>query len=241
MNRKSNGLIALLVCAGLAYLLLYLGLLPGVLQVVLGLLVVCVLPGYLFSEAFFPTLGNVQRLTLTLGFSFVLVILTGFLLHVLGLGLAREMWVAVSFYGLILALGVLALFRASRQTDSSDDLQPLIMPRLHEPLLVLIAVGVAVTALSLASGASQRQRTPITQLWITPQGDSVTIGLASNEDKTFRLEVKRDGEELFNELVATPDATSKTINLKVPESYHLLGATLYLPGSDIPYRRVMLW
>lgn len=243
MNRKSNALIAVLVFAGLAYLLLYLGVLPSLFQAVLGVLVVCVLPGYLLSEIFFPYLKNTKRLALSLGLSFVLVILIGFSLHLFGFGLVREMWTAVSFYGVVLALGILALFRVTQQPRLFREAATWPMPKLHEPFLVLVAVGIAVAALSVATGANQRQHTPVTQLWVLPQKSSnaVQIGVLSNERETFRLEITGDGEELFDELVVIVDEQPKVIPLALNQTYEKLEATLYQPGSTTPYRHVVLW
>jgi hypothetical protein len=237
MNRKSSRLAVGLVGVGVAYLLHYLGLLPAPLQIVLGIVAVGVLPGYLFTEIFAPNLGSTHRLTLSLGLSAVFIILAGFFLHLTGFGLVNEMWLALSFYSTVI-LGILAVVRASQhQTEPG----PLFTPKLHEPLLVVVAVGLAVAALSVASGSSQQQRTPITQLWMLPNETSVEIGVVSNDRETFRLSVTGDGKELFNELVVTPDARANVTTLELPKTYDRLEATLYIPGSDTPYRRVVLW
>jgi hypothetical protein len=242
MNRKSNGLISVLILAGLGYLLLYLGVLPASVQVVLGVLVVCVLPGYLLSEIFFPLLKTTERLALSLGLSLVLVMLTGFALHMFGFGLVRDMWTAISFYGLVMALGIVALFR-STQHSLAEERRSLSLPKLHEPFLVLVAVGIAVAAVSIATGASQRQSTPVTQLWILPQSsaNTVQVGVLSNERETFRLEITGDDEKLFDDLVVTLNGQAKVLPLTLTQPYAKLEATLYLPGSAVPYRRVVLW
>lgn len=247
MNRKSKGLSCILVLTGLAYLLHYLGLLPAVLQMTLGVVVVGILPGYLLSEIFFPYLKNSQRLALSLGLSLVVMILFGFGLHLASFGLVKEMWLAVSFYS-SLVLGIFALFRTTQQEDILADARPLPMPKLHEPLLVLMAAGIAVAALSVANSSGHRQSTPITQLWVLPQGSSETlantplqVGVVSNELHTFRLVIEGDGEELLNELVVTLNGQAKVIPFVPQSTYAMLSATLYLPGSDIPYRRVVLW
>jgi hypothetical protein len=246
VNRKSKSLITVLVVTALAYLLLYLGVLPSVLQIMLGVFVVSVLPGYLLSEIFFPYLRNTQRLTLSLGFSMAVMILFGFGFHLAGFGLVKEMWLAVSFYT-VLVLGIFALFRTTQQEDILADAKPVPMPKLHEPLLVLVAVGIALVAVSVASGSSQRQNTPITQLWVLPRpsdpGSSKTlqVGVVSNEIDTFRLVITGDGKELLNQRIVTPDSRAQVIPFVPKASYRVLSATLYLPGSDIPYRRVVLW
>jgi uncharacterized membrane protein len=251
VNRKSKALITALVITGLAYLLLYLGVLPSLLQMLLGVFVVIMLPGYLLSEIFFPFLRNTQRLTLSLGLSMVLVILFGFGLHLAGFGLVKEMWLAVSFYT-VLVLGIVALFRTTQQEDILADARPVPMPKLHEPLLVLVAVCIAGVALSMSSGSSQRQNTPITQLWMLPRSsdtasndtvssDTVQVGVVSNEIETFRLVIMGDGKELLNQRIVTPDSQAQVIPFVPKASYRVLSATLYLPGSDIPYRRVVLW
>jgi hypothetical protein len=240
MNYKSNALLVVLLAVGLAYLALYLDVLPAALQVCLGALVVLFLPGYLLSEVFFPYLRGVQRLTLSLGFSSVFVLLLGFGLHLSGFGLVQEMWLAGAFYSTLI-LGILALFRVARQGDR-EGLGPLQVPRLHEPLLVVVALGIAVAAVAVASDTSRRQDTPITQLWILPKTSSTAeLGFVSSEITTFRLEVTGDGEELISELVVTADAQAKVIPLELSKTYDRLEATLYLPSSTTPYRRVLLW
>ncbi len=251
MNCKSNTLMVVLLLVALGYLALYAGVLPSLLHIVLGVLVVAVLPGYLLSEIFFPYLKNTQRLTLSLGLSFVFVILLGFGLHLAGFGLVREMWLAGSFYS-SLVLGIFALIRTT-QHDSLEDAKPLAMPKLHEPFLLLVAAGIMVAAVAMASGSSQRERAPITQLWILPQGhstqgqsNSVEVGVVSNDLTTFRLEITGDGETLFDELVVIQAAKAKVIPLELQENFGLenysrLEATLYKTDSSIPYRRVVLW
>jgi hypothetical protein len=238
VNRKSSRLVTGLLLVCIAYLLHYLGWLPAPLQILLGIVVVGVLPGYLFTEIFAPNIGSTHRLTLSLGLSAVFIILAGFFLHLTGFGLVKEMWLALSFYSVVI-LGILALVRASQHHAEP---RPVLTPKLHEPLLVLVAVGIAVAALSIAVGSSQRQRTPITQLWLLPsETGSVQVGVVSNDIETFRLEVTGDGQELFDDLVVTPDARATVIPLELSQNYGRLEATLYIPGSDVPYRRVVLW
>jgi hypothetical protein len=241
MNRKSSLLVLLLILAGLVYLALYLGVLPSALQVVLGVLVVAVLPGYLLTEIFFPFLKSTQRITLSLGLSMVFVILLGFVLHLAGFGLLRDMWLAVSFYSVIVILGFAALFRLSQR--EVEDTKPLYLPKLHEPFLLFVAVGISVAAVAMASDSSHQQKTPITQLWMLPQESSntVQIGVVSNHMPTFRLELIGDGEKLLDELVVILNAKANVTELELDEAYKQLEATLYKPDSTVPYRRVVLW
>ncbi len=240
MNRKSSSLILLLIAVNLAYFALYLGVLPALLQLGLGVLIVAFLPGYFISELLFPYLKNSQRLTLSLGFSLVFVILLGFGLHLAGFGLVKDMWLAVSFYSTVI-LGIAVLFRVSRQS-SREDSRPFYLPKLHEPLFLLVALGIAGAAVAMASNLVERQDTPITQLWVLPQtSGTLDVGVVSNEIDTFRLEITGDGEELFNELVVTANAKAKVIPLELTENYDRLEATLYKTDSSTPYRRVVLW
>lgn len=197
MSRNAD----LLIVAGLALLTLSLALLGldnGALQVMLGLLLVLVLPGYAVSAAAFPDprLGRVDRGLFVVGFSIGIAILSGFVLNWLSWGLQRSTWAAL-LAAITLGGCVVALVRRPAR--------PVILSRpplglsLGQALLFSLAGLTVVGSILVARGeAAQRPAPDVVQLWIVP-GDtagSVRVGVITRGpvDEHYRLVLQRDGQ-----------------------------------------------
>ena len=96
MSRKSFDLALVCALALAALILALLGTSSPMLQLLLGLPLVLVLPGYALTAALFPhgALGGADRALFTLGLSLCAAILCGFVLNRTPWGLRPESWAA---------------------------------------------------------------------------------------------------------------------------------------------------
>src|SRR3989442_14452354 len=84
----------------------------SVVGIILALPLVLLLPGYTLTEALFPKrpFGAAQRLTLSLGLSLAITILSGFVLNLLPQGLGPLSW--AGFLGLLIgSFSLVAVYR----------------------------------------------------------------------------------------------------------------------------------
>jgi hypothetical protein len=196
MNHRKLLLLALLVCvvAGVVLALAYAGM--SFLRVGLGLALVFVLPGYLFSAALFPkgTIDSVERLLFSLGISVSIIILGGLILNATPWGLQLGSWLVLL---LIITVGSSLVVFARQQ----HRLPALAMPAVRLSASQMILFGAA-TIMVLAAINVARTPTPAqgtegyTQLWMLPNGasgqGSIQFGI-----KSFELTLVRYKLQLF--------------------------------------------
>jgi hypothetical protein len=234
MNRKSLdlGLICLFALLSMTVTLLQIEHMP--LQLLLGLPLVLILPGYALTAALFPKRmpAWADCLVFTLGLSMGSTILSGFVLNWLPWGVrpdARAVMLAfITLGGSMIAfagryLTALALPLHASATDSvaeEQDSAPAALPHgaaigqnLGSLLLFGLALMIIVGAVVLARNeARQHPPADVIQLWMLPaeptEPDSVRLGVNSfgAAAGTFRLQLQRDGYILreWVPLVITP-------------------------------------
>jgi uncharacterized membrane protein len=235
-----------------------------VLTTLAGALLAMVLPGLALSRALFPGagMGRAERVALTIGLQLALVVLCGFLLHLLRPGLSVASWGALLSDITLLACGV-AWIR-SRRVDGTSPIasngavrSPGWLAGLaNAPTAqvgMLVGAGlVAVLALVVARVGVEAQPQPAwTALAITAGegGRAVEVGITNAEGRpeTYRLVATIDGELLatIDGLALADDASlARTIALP-PGGAFLREVDVGLWRSDDPqdggpYRRVRL-
>jgi uncharacterized membrane protein len=224
-------------------------------QIVLGLLLVLVLPGFAFTAALFPrrapTLRSTERVVFTFGLSLAITALSGFLLNWTSTGLRAESWYVV-LSGVTLVGWIGALLR-----DKSLFEVVLSKPRIGRSFVqallpVAVAAGLIIISLGLARAGALRQRiTDFTQLWmlpqIEPQGTVVRLGIRNLElgDSTYtvRLSVGSRVIRQWTEIKLIPEQIWETsILLPTDIDGNAAEALLFRDGNmQSPYRKVMLW
>lgn len=209
------------------------------------------LPGYALAKFLLPTqtLGFVERLTLSLGLSLAISVLTGLLLNISPWGLQVESWTYL-LGGMTICLTVAANIRSKRVLINPT--WPLRI-NVRTGLLFALTGLVVVAAIAIASLGAIRQRTPgFTQLWILPIDDAaankVVLGIRNYEGTVVSYQLKLMAGEAFLMEFPTIEIESggkwETV-VNVPPEYEgaqAVEAELYrLDDPETIYRRVILW
>lgn len=215
------------------------------LRVVLVSPMVLLLPGYAITAiAFFPrTLPASERLVYTVALSLAATAFTGVAVQLV-LGLDRVVW-AIFLSLAVLGTASAALARREREGILWGPPQGPLAVYLKPAAPVLIAAGLAILSISIASHGAQKEREDIhfTQLWALPQGNGkVAIGVANDEGATasYRLRVLSDGTTLVKRKLRVPSGGSRTLVISTPpiSAEHPLRVVLARNGEI--YRRVQL-
>lgn len=255
MNTLRNNSVLWLVLGGCgAALLIWLATGSAVVQVVLGLALVLILPGYVLTEALFmhQQLSSAERLFLVTGASLAIAILGTLGLQQFGWELRLNSWLGLFIsVTLIGAAGVWAL----RQQGDSTALTPapvrLGFHVTHIALLALAGVLTSVAFTTAHSAAPAERFQGYTILWLTPQEvgapNRFQLGVTSKElgATQYKLQIKAD-DQLAQEWPLLELAPNQewlaSIELSPEQrAQHTLEATLYrLDQPATPYRRVVL-
>jgi len=222
-----------------------LGLTNPVTGLLIGLPLVLIVPGYALMSTFAgPSLGVIERLVFTVGFSLTLTILGGLALNLTPWGLQTVTW-AVFLGGATLVFAFFAQWRRLRQTELGPvSLNPGL--KLKEIGLFAIALVVVVGAIVLARWGDQDLNANFTQLSLTPAqtaSGSVQLQVVSTEQTTLKYRLQLlNGNQVVKEwpsIELAPAQTWQEVVQATPSSGNKLQAVLYrLDNPNTVYRRV---
>lgn len=163
----------------------------GVIGIILALPLVLFLPGYTLTEALFykRPLGVSQRLTLSLGLSLAITILSGFALNLLPQGLNSLSW--TGFLGLLVGIFALVAGYRRRILTLSNEQPFLLSLTIRDGILFGLATLVTVLAVVYSSlGAAYQPYKTFTQFWLQPTaqaGKSCALRLGVHSFETARI------------------------------------------------------
>lgn len=253
MNYLRGNSLGWLVLGGVGVaLLLWLMTTVAALQVIVGLLVVLVLPGFALTAALFKQhqLSWAERLLLSGGASIALVIVGSLLLKQSGMPLQPLYWV-----GLLVSVTLGAALVAWLGSQSQPDLEP--GPRqvgLNSTHLVLLGLALFVTSVAFTtvrSAAPSQEYQGYTIFWLTPQAASASnrlqLGVTSKEltPTAYKVQIKVN-DQLAQEwpqlLLAPHQLWQASIEMPVEQiAQSTVEAILYrLDQPETPYRQVVL-
>jgi uncharacterized membrane protein len=162
---------------------------------IFGILLVLVLPGYVFSTVLLPQLPFGERMLVSLGLSVIITGLSGLILSLTPWGLQASTWGV--WLALITLAGIVILRRRRGSTGEGSWIN---WPKVH--WLQIVLYGSAVLFVLLAFGFSRLSSkgldSPLTLLWgnLDPtNGKVLNIGIQNEEDKsmTYNLVVELNG------------------------------------------------
>lgn len=224
--RRTALLGGMVVAAGAIVLALVHG--PAWLRTVFGLPLVLLVPGYGLIEAIDPSgrIRAAERLTLALGTSMAIAILTGLLLSASPAGMRTETWLGTlglfalltSLFGLQRACSVTSARPASRR--------PALRSALGAGLLFVACVAVALALVTshaerpIGSERSVEQgRVSVLQMWVVPgeraaSGD-VLVGIENPAGRSLdcRLVVTQGDQVLQETELSLPSGYSGTVSV----------------------------
>ncbi len=233
-----RGTLSLIVIAALglgAGIVLTRGSAPQPLLALAGALLAFGLPGMALSRAMFagPGMGRAERIALVIGIQLSLIVVCGFLLHLLRPGISPASWGSLLADITLVACAIAwlrsrgpAAAQASRPravTRPGSSWKVAIARASTGQLLMLVAAGlVAALALVVArAGVAMQPQTPWTALSIEAAegGRAVTLRVANAEGhpETYHLVVTIDGEPLTT--IDTPtlaDGATWTQTIELP-------------------------
>lgn len=252
MNNLRNNSLFWLVLGGGAALVIWWATAATALQVLLGLLLVLVLPGYALTKALFThqQLGWAERILLVGGASIALAMLGSLLLQQSGWRLDATDWVALFVaVTLLAALGAWLVRRPQTQTTPAP--MQVGLKGMH---LVLLGLAVLVTSVAFTTA---RSATPAqgfqgyTLLWLTPQEGNapnrIQLGVTSKEfmATAYKVQIKVNDQlaQEWPQLTLAPNQVWQA-SLEVPRTQtaqSTVEAVLYrLDQPETPYRHVIL-
>lgn len=228
------------------------------LAVVPGLALALVLPGLALRDALGlqPSLTPVERALLVPVLSLAVVVLTGLVLQVVGVGLGRGSW-AVALT-VVTAAGLTAA-ALSPARGTAGGASPTVPRRGRERLRDLLGVGrhqreaasFAVAALALAAGLSvwsaQEHETGVTALTAVPIGGErrgsgpevfVTFRNGEEQEVPYRLLVRRGDLVVVDEVVRL--GAGESVQRRVPREDDQVRVEVFRQGSDVPLREVVI-
>jgi len=250
MTTRSSEAIYIIL-AGLVSAVALLLNLPPVLKLLFGILLIFVLPGYAVTLALFTpvTPGIFERICLTLGSSLAIVVLSGFLLHLLGAGLQFETWLL--FLSMITASGGgIAYFRSGVHQNEKRQSLSITM---EQAMLLSCAFALILSSI-LLSRANETQfqhgASSFTQLWYqcaaVENGEVLIISLRSSEetDMNYRL-VLSNGDQILEEWdgihLKPGQQWDAAVTLPAAGETQELEAKLYRSGGPLQvYRRLSI-
>lgn len=211
------------------------------------------LPGYAIAAACLPqrSLGQVERLLISLSLSVVSTALLGLVLYWSGLRLQTATWASALALTTIVASGI-AWRRKPAAEGEREATRPAINLNLRDVVWIGLAVVIAGAALGIARLPSPASGVSgYTQLWLTPANDGNTAnyqaGITSQEfaTVTYHLQVMVDGRVIrdWPELPLAPGATWTSPIVLPPDQLNAgsIEAALYrLDNPNVIYRQVKL-
>lgn len=231
-------------------------LLPGripVIGIMLALPLVFVLPGYGLTEVMFHkrSLDAAHRLTSSLALSLAIVILSGFILNILPVGLHAISW--AMFLGILTMIFSLWVAILRRRTQISEMRIPKLHLALHEYILFGLAVIVAILSIQYSAVGVEHQPHPgFTQLWMLPTKQvnnscAVSVGVQSFETTsvTYRIVMTINGSQVntWSSIVLSPqEEWIQAVSIKPGAAQNTyIEARLYRADKpEIVYRNVHL-
>lgn len=255
MYHRSFDLIVVVAITIVTVGLALTGVSNGMVRVMLGLPLVLVLPGYALNAAMFPrdTMGVPERIVFSLGLSFAVAVLGGFVLNWTPWGLQAASW-AVLLGSVSLGASCVALARRWTNTGEETIAIPSNLKiNLNHALFFGAALLVTAVAISIArTGATRQSDQGFTQLWVLPANEvnqsAVRVGVRSGESAVvrYRLQVEAEGNVVLDwpSIELDPgESWERTVMLPAEQAdTRTVEAKIY--RLDTPteiYRRVVLW
>lgn len=211
---------------------------------------ILILPGYALTSAIFPRgmFNNSERLTMSLGVSLSLTVLSGLLFFWLGLNFGVKSW-AIMLGGLMLIAWFVALIRSKFKLTGLQIQKKL---ALGDILLLGLTALILVGALKISrSGAVHHPFNDFTQLWIMPsehkERNSAHIGILNEEsekiDYSLHLEVDNSLIAKWEPIGLEPgESWETTFELPIDNDAQIIIARLFsLNDPQTSYREVWLW
>lgn len=223
---------------------------PVAVSSVLGIPLVLVAPGYVWTDVLFgSSLRPAMRAALSVGLALATTALGGIVLHVVGVRLDRSSWLALlagtTLVGAVVAATLRARAGETRPAAGSRERRPLGRASLLQGVGFGLAAVIAATAVGVAvHSASAQVQPPFTQLSLSRRGGPGTaqIDLGNHEGGTqlYRVVVHADG--VPSSVWTVPLADGATWQRAVPtRSGQRLVVDVYRAGaSGPPYRSVTL-
>lgn len=253
MRLKNLDLLLVLSFVALNVLITLLPYKFPVVEIIVTLPLVFVLPGYVLSEAIFHkrTFDAAQRLTSSLALSLAIVIISGFILNVLPIGLHTISWsLFLSSLTTLFSFWVAILRRRTLMHEKR-------FPKFHFPLYgyVLFGLAVIVAIFSIqysAIGVVQQPHPGFTQLWILPSKQTnnscaVSIGVHSFETTpiTYRIVMTINGNQVnaWSSIVLAPqEVWDQSVSIKpgLISSIYIEARLYNVKQPETVYRNVHL-
>jgi hypothetical protein len=213
-----------------------------------GLLMVLVLPGYVWQMAL--SSGDdtpLRMLVITVMSSIGIAIVTGLLLNVIPGGLTARTW-AVALT-VIAGVGVITSLVSGGGKHTPHSTPSKILPTLRPAAGIKIAAALGCVlvagAISLSSQHAENASEHFTTLSLKGiNGNTPTVTVANHQGRraSYQLSVSADGQLLSTELITlgAGSRVTKSLSPYVPSSSQasLIRVTLALPGSATIYRDV---
>jgi uncharacterized membrane protein len=220
MRQKNLDFLLVLLITAVSVIWVFIPNHPPVIGVIWALPLVFVIPGYAVVEALFvdspdqgvsfirrpelktfhPFNGS-DRLILSLGLSLAMVIITGFVLNMLPMGLEQTTW-TISLTLLTALLSFIALYRRQKVkkklyiANVTEVVASRFRISFYEYILFLLAIVIVISSVwySLISAQQQQQQSAFTQFWMVPskQGHNscaMLIGMQSFETAPVTYDV----------------------------------------------------
>jgi uncharacterized membrane protein len=190
---------------------------PGLAPV--GILMVLLLPGYVFSQLILPVLPPEERLLVSLGLSIVITTLSGLLLNFTHLGLNPITWSLWMAAVTLVGTGWLWLKRHAQPEPAAPPDRPLSRIHWRPVLLYGFALACLGLAVIISNSFSNRLDSPLTQLWAAFDSEDarrMTIGIRNQEGRpmVYDLVVTQAGGGLLQrQRVDLADGRTYTIQL----------------------------
>lgn len=187
---------------------------PPIGDIICALPLVFIVPGYALVEALFTDFPDASgavireprmrtqrpfkrpdRLFLSLGLSLAIVVINGFVLNMLPMGLERSSW-AVSLAILTAVFSLIALYRRRRSSPSAKAAAGRLRVTFYDCILFALAGAIVISSVwySVLDAQQQQQQSTFSQFWMVPSkqgnnGCAVLVGVHSFEGTTAKFEI----------------------------------------------------
>lgn len=214
---------------------------------ILGILMVLVLPGYLYSQLLLPELPLEELMLVSLGLSIVIVGLSGLLMNLTPWGLSPLTWGI--WLALVTLTGVLVLWR-KRQAQGKGSRFTLTWPTISWPSVLPYGIALAFMLLSLGlfRASSIQINTPLTSLWANydqSRPNILNVGVRNQEksSQTYNIVVQQNGVRVYEwpAITLEPETTFSgqyTFPQRPQQAATILLYRADAPGQ--PYRQVKI-
>lgn len=225
-----------------------------IIRVIAALPLTLYLPGFALVAASFDggDLAPLKRLTIEVGASLILLVLSAFLLNIFPFGLTTASWAVLLVLLVIAGCIGAARRRGPAQRSPRPLFASLARPSTRSAVLVGAAIVIGAAAVALAQKPlPAKHAAGYTALWMLPtnaEEDAVVVGVQSNQQDAaaYRLRVSVDGGSRSHTYrVKLDPGEERTFEVATPHgsgaSTHVV-ASLYCAGRpDELFRRVTRW